>query len=227
MMDWGDKMKTYSGNIKFNVAVNGYGMMGSDGAWVKEKLEDGDRIDIVVNGVLLKTTFKQSEYSRYLEVQPLNGWDYLTTLPAEYHEIELKSKTSKATVTKNRFITGAVMLLCSIGITLFLTILFSFFKLESLNYVERFIQLFKMMFWFFGAGVAVAGILAFTIPSVATHCAGFGMALYYGTVLLSGFLDRFITADLNERLIISFVIVALCCYIYWLKKLKPKAKEDY
>ena len=83
----------------------------------------------------------------------------------------------------------------------------------------------KAMYFVFGAGIHAGGVLRLIFRIDEVCALGFGAALYYGTMLLSAFLtDYIIGADIN-RYIVSFVIVALACYIVWLKKFKTKADK--
>lgn len=71
-------------------------------------------------------------------------------------------------------------------------------------------------FWFF-AGITVAGILVLITILPPDLAIGFGAGLYYGTIFLSSILRDYIhTSDINLYFI-SGVIVALICYIIWLK----------
>ena len=126
---------------------------------------------------------------------------------------------------KDNVLLGMILFAISLACTCLLALPLSLVKFNEASFVERFANAFEMIFWIAGAGSAVGGILAIIIPKIANHAFGFGNAIYYGTVLISGFLDDFITADQSERLIIAFVIIALLCYIYWLKEIKPKDSQ--
>ena len=122
---------------------------------------------------------------------------------------------------KKNVIVGLIMIATSIGYSFVLGCIFSLIGLGESSFVESLPLMSKTMFWMFGAGLAAGGVLSIVIPAISDHCVGFGCALYYGTVFISGFLDKFIIADQSDRLLIAFVFVSLLCYIYWLKNLKP------
>lgn len=87
-------------------------------------------------------------------------------------------------------------------------------------------KMIKVLFLYFGAPCCLSGILICTTKIIEGHCFGFGMVIYYGTAILSGILDHFIDATGSTLLSISFVIVVLCCYLYWIKNLKPNDDDD-
>lgn len=87
---------------------------------------------------------------------------------------------------------------------------------------SAFLNISKLLFWLFGAPFISAVILLLVTKLEAAHCISFGSALYYGTIFVSIFLNDFIITDEINLFIISFVLVALVCYIYWLKAIKNK-----
>lgn len=75
-------------------------------------------------------------------------------------------------------------------------------------------------FCFGGAALGVHGLLLLlTKPSVDIPI-GISSGLYYGTFAVAEFLGEFITTSDPNRYSIAFVIVALICYIIWLKHFK-------
>lgn len=113
------------------------------------------------------------------------------------------------------------MIAISLGVTYVLALAFAVMNDSDNLFTERLIESFKLIFWLFGASGVLVGILAITIPAIKDHAFGFGMFLYYGTMILSGFLENVIIADDIVLLIISFVIIALISYVYWINNLKP------
>jgi len=77
-----------------------------------------------------------------------------------------------------------------------------------------------IFFLFCGSGVVSALLLILTNISEDLSF-GFGAGLYYGTVAIAFATTKlgWLIPDL-DRLILSFVIAALICYIVWLKKYK-------
>ena len=88
------------------------------------------------------------------------------------------------------------------------------------------IKMIKVLFLYFGAPCCLGGVLICTTKMKEGHCFGIGMAIYYGTAILSEILDHFIDATDSTLLFISFAIVALCCYVYWIKNIKSNNDED-
>lgn len=122
---------------------------------------------------------------------------------------------------KKNLKSGITMIAISICVTLMLALAFAVMNDSDVLFVEKLFESFELIFWLFGASGVLVGIIAITIPSIKDHAFGFGMALYYGTMILSALLEDVIIADDIVRLIISFVIITLISYVYWLKNLKP------
>lgn len=221
-------MEAYEGHIKYNDEKKCYGMMGHDGNWIKEALEDGDRIDVVINGERFYTNF-ECKYSPVLKPQVWDNWEFLCGLPAAYYNFEKVAKEKPMTEKEERRLRYRFAFLL-IGVSLVVpAILGALFALigldEDTTYLKNFAVMAEAMFWFIGAGMAVGGILLLANIVPINLCIGFGCALYYGTILLSEFLSDFICGAESNRYIISFVIVSLVCYIVWLKEFKPKDSE--
>lgn len=220
-------MKIDEGQIKYNESLHCYGMMGLDGNWVKEKLEDGDRIDVVINGERFITYFEQSPYSPtpVLRPQVWSNWKFLCELPAAYYDPE-KPKSEPLSPKEERRLRykyGLIMILLSLVASIVLGALFSLFRLGQDSYFHLLVTTSKVMFLLFGAGIAAGGLLLIGKIVPENLCIGFGCALYYGTIILSSFLSKNILTryETQELFLISFVIVSLSCYIHWLKNYKP------
>jgi len=218
-------MKTYEGYIKYNDNKHCYGLMGHNDIWAKEKLEDGDRIDIVINGERFSTNFGCKYNHPVLKPHAWDNWEFLCGLPATYYDFEKTTKEKPLTKKEKRrwryklcfFIFGVSLVVPAILGALFALIGLT----ENTTYLENFAAMGEAMFWYLGAGTAVGGILLLLNIVPINLCIGFGCALYYGTVFLSAFLSNFIYGAEINRYCISFVIVSLVCYIVWLKKFKP------
>lgn len=222
-------MKIHDGHIRYNSDQNCYGMMDEDGNWIKEKLENGDRIDVVINGERFATNFEETPYYKALKPQVWSNWKFIAELPAAYYEFETdpKGKPLRKKEERRLRLRFAFLLIgISLAVSVLLGALFALIGLnEDTTYLENFAIMTGAMFWFVGAGVAAGGILLLANIVSIDLCIGFGCALYYGTILLSGFLSNFIYSAESDRYIISFVIVSLVCYIVWLRKFKPETPK--
>lgn len=83
---------------------------------------------------------------------------------------------------------------------------------------------FSICFFMLSATFAVAGLLTLITKIPWVLSMGFGAGLYYGTVFVAGILrDCLNTSDINLYFI-SGLIVALICYIVWLKYFKDQCE---
>ena len=210
-------MNQYHGKIKYNEEAKGWGFVGVDGEWVITKLEPGDRVDLIYNGEVIPTNYEDFHgESPYLKPHGVSNWDWISSLPAVLHYSEKEKPLSPKEYRKIRWklalFTIGVSMLCSVVLGAIFALLFN----------ESFIDFFTVMFWFVGAGGTAGGLLMIINILPENLCIGFGCALYYGTILLSAFLSKFIYGAEVNRYVISFVIVSLICYIVWLKEFKPK-----
>ena len=220
-------MQTHDGYIKQNDNLDCYGFVDCDGNWVKEKIEDGARIDVVINGERFATNFiKEYPYRPVLKPHVWSNWEFLCGLPAAYYNFEKIAKEKPMTKKEERnwrYRFAFLLIGVSLVVPAILGALFALIGLdEDTTYLKNFAVMAEAMFWFVGAGMAVGGILLLANIVPINLCIGFGCALYYGTFLLSALLSNFIYGAESNRYIISFVIVSLVCYIVWLKKFKPK-----
>lgn len=76
------------------------------------------------------------------------------------------------------------------------------------------------LFWYFGAAGCVCGFLMCATKMKDNLCFGFGLTLYYGTIIVSGLLGGILYGPEQNQLFFAFVIVALACYIVWLTRFK-------
>lgn len=219
-------MEKHDGYIKYNDDKTCYGMMGRNGNWIKEELEDGDRVDVVINGEKFATNYIKEYHCRpVLKPHVWNNWEFLTTIPAIYYDSKktVKEKPlAQKEMQRLRYIGGSILIAISIVVPAIFGALFAFIGLDAnTTYLRNFVVVSKTVFWLVGAGFVSSAILLIANILPNQFCIGFGCALYYGTILLSAFLSNFIYgADIN-RYFISFTIVALVCYIVWIRKFKP------
>lgn len=214
-------MQTYEGNIKYNDDLECYGFVGPDGNWIKEKIEDGGRIDVVINGELFETNFiTEYPYRPVLKPHVWSNWEFLTEIPAIYYDFgRLDNVEDDDISSEDESKVHRMSALLMIGSSLLVSALFG--GLIALIASIDFFAAFEGLFWFLGAPIAAGGIMCLLGIVPVNYCIGFSCALYYGTILLARFLSGFIyTSDAN-RYFISSIIVALVCYIVWLKKFKP------
>lgn len=127
----------------------------------------------------------------------------------------------KLFANKSALLLGLIMIAISLILSILLGALFASLGHSEKPWLERMYISTEFMFWLFGAAGVAAGVLVIVLPAVGEHFFGFGCALYYGTIVVSMFLNDFIITSETNLLIISFILVALVCYIYWLKFLKP------
>ena len=220
----GLSVKTYEGHIKYNENEHCYGMVGNDGNWVKEKLEHGERIDVVINGEQFATNFKCEYKCPALQPHAWDNWDYLCGLPATYYDFEItppKQPLTEKEKRRLRYGIGLASIALSLVVSVLMGALFALIAFDGSEYLKHFTNASIFMFFFLGGGFAAGGVLLILNILPENLCIGFGCALYYGTILLSGFLSDFIYGPDSNRCCISFVIVSLVCYIVWLRKFKP------
>lgn len=223
-------MKTHDGYVKFNVDKNCYGMIDYDGNWIKEEIEDGTRIDVVINGERFATNFiKNYPHEPALMPHVWNNWDFLCGLPAMYYDSEKITNDKKMTEKeerRERYISAFYLIGAPFIISAILGALFALIGLDKdTTYLKSFMTMAMAMFLIFGAGAVVGGILLLVNIAPMNACIGFGCALYYGTILLYGFLSKFIYGSEINRFCISLIIVSLICYIEWIKKFKKSSSK--
>lgn len=222
-------MEIYDGFIMYNQDQRCYGMMGNDGNWVKGKLENGDRIDIVINGERFSTNFEGDSSHPALKPHSWDNWEFLSGLPAAYYSFDTTAKKEplpKKDKTRSRCRIGLLCIATSIAYSVVFGALLALLRQDVGSYLDNIVTISEVTFFMFGAGLAAGGLLLIANIIPEKLCIGFGCALYYGTIFLSSILSKFIdSADIN-RYIISFTIVSLVCYIAWLKGFKMKYEEE-
>lgn len=106
----------------------------------------------------------------------------------------------------------------SLGVSLFLGIIFSLFSMDNGNtFIENIWMFSKVCFFMFGAFLVVSSILLVITNFDDNFCLGFGAALYYGTIIGGDFLKGMLDMSLNRAMFVSFIITSLIGYIVWLK----------
>ena len=123
---------------------------------------------------------------------------------------------------KDRTKSGLILIAIALAISVILGAIFALISSKERPFAENIWSLIEIMFWYFGAGCVLSGILVCVTKIDENHCFGLGLALYYGTIILAGILENIIHGPIQNILAVSFIIVALLCYIYWLKNLKPQ-----
>lgn len=129
-------------------------------------------------------------------------------------------KEKKWTIKKilnTRAGSGVFWLASSLVITILLTLFFSCIWPEDGDYWELFSTLFLYLYLIVGAGAGTVGILYF-FPSIPEkNIESTGLALYY----LTAFFGVVFSSILEENVfsfVLAFVIAALVCYIFYLKR---------
>lgn len=215
-------MKAYNGRIKYNEDLKCYGLAGEDGAWLKPKLEDGDRILIEINGEVFRTDFKKyGNASPVLEPLPWSNWDYLCTRPVQYQDFENRPAPPNVKEERRERIKAAAMLaIVSIAVAAFTALLLAWIPTESMSFYQRFIWLFQ--FWYLILGVPA------TIGALLTICSKkmkpgqsvkFGCGFWYGGMGLSLILQELhkMIASENDLRFLAYIIAAGICCAVWFK----------
>ena len=110
---------------------------------------------------------------------------------------------------------GALLLLVvGISITLIMGLLFSLFTGKPWDTILFF-------FFFLGAPCFVGAFVALSFK--VSYC--YGISLYYGTIVIASMLKSFIPNRSNDYFI-SFIIMSLICYCFFLKQKVNKSKLD-
>lgn len=216
-------MKLHDGSIQYNEQLKCYGMMGLDGSWVKESLEDGDRIRILLGNEVFETKFCSGPYFPTLVPLPMDNWEYLTGKPAAYYEFEeLNKKPVKSEAEKKRF--RKLMAFGSIAICLAINALLavSFAAISSASgdsFSDVFHSAFSICFTLFGGASVVMAFLLLATNLPDDFAYKYGVALYYGFFVCALILTRILGLEENEStFILSGIFSVLFCYIHWLKK---------
>lgn len=116
---------------------------------------------------------------------------------------------------KNRVWLAVMMMLVSLAMSFVLGI---FFGLIAGNIRDAIIFIFLA----FGAPGCVSALLLL-ITSIPDNLSwGFGLALYYGTLLLGNGICEYVGYEDSLHFFIAFVIVAMACYIAWLTYFKER-----
>ena len=116
---------------------------------------------------------------------------------------------------KNRTWSALMLLLISLAMSFVLGIVFG---LIAGNIRDAII----FIFFAFGAGGCVSALLLLVTSIPENLSYGFGLVLYYGTVILGTGICKHIGYEDPLYFFIAFVIVAMASYIAWLTYFKEK-----
>lgn len=122
---------------------------------------------------------------------------------------------------------GLITLLASFAVPFFLGFFLGpILGSEEQTYFENVLGSAKVFHMFFVAGISVGAVLIFITKVPEALCICFGVALYYGTIFLGGFVRDLLDAPeaTPTHYGMAFVYVALVCYIFWLKKFKQECE---
>lgn len=215
-------MKTYDGYIEYNQNLKCYGMMGHDGTWIKEALEDGDRIAIMLGNNVFETKFSAGPYFPTLNPLPWDKWDNLVGKPAAYYDFETEPKKpprTKEEEKRSRFRLAMFGILISVAVNALLAVMFAGISAASGDsFANVFSRAFPLCYGLFGGSFVISAflLLATNIPENATN--SYGAGFYYGIFACWGVLvEVFNMEDFELAVLLSAVIVGLICYIFWLK----------
>lgn len=218
-------MKLYDGRIEYNENLGCYGIIGLNGNWIKERLEDGDRIDILIGNVFLATKFGDGPYHPTLNPLPLDNRDFLSGKPAVYYDFE--NKPSKPACTKgaekrSRLKLAINAVLISVSVSALLAAMFAGISTANGNsFIGMFNVAFPFCYCFFGGSCIIDAFLLIATNIPVHYATGYGSVFYYGTFLLAVFLAKYFNMDdFQLAFALSAVIVGEACYIFWLKTKK-------
>lgn len=194
------RMKAIDGHIKYNEGLKCYGLAGEDGAWLKPKLEDGDRILIEINGEVFRTDFKPVQYQ-----------DFERNLKPE-QEKEEKQKRIKI---------GFLLILFSAAAALLLTIMLCWLPVSAnTNFFLKLWDLFRLWYLIIGVPIAIGGILTIIFGGKASiYGIQFGCGFWYGGMALSLILQELhkMIASENDLRLLAYIIAAGICCAVWVK----------
>jgi hypothetical protein len=215
-------MKLHDGSIQYNKKLKCYGMMGLDGKWIKESLEDGDRIRIMLGTEIFETKFSSNSYSPSLDPLPIHNWEFITGKPAAYYEFEISTKKapmSKQEENKFRLKLGLGAIAISIAFNALIGFVFALlFGRNEYSLFSETVRFFEIMYVLFGAGLGVGGLLMFISTIPINYCIGFGCVYYYGTIFLGMMIRDYFGYDDISFFVASFILMVLLCYIFLLKQ---------
>ena len=77
-------------------------------------------------------------------------------------------------------------------------------------------------FIWFGAFIAIGGLLIILTNMKPEYCWGYGAALYYGTIFVASLCSKWWKIGEAYKYTIGFIFAFLLCYISWLKYFKEK-----
>ena len=169
----------------------------------------------MIGNDVFHTDFREGFTKPSLRPLPWDNWDLLVGKPAAYYDFEKPPTAPKKQINNKK----AGLILVLIGAVVCLALGAAF----SLPFGFDFIDAVIAMYAFFGISFTFAGLLmiASTAMCEKGYAVGFGIALHYGTAILSGIiLPVFGCEDPSGRMLIAFVIVAMACYIAWLSHFK-------
>ena len=89
------------------------------------------------------------------------------------------------------------------------------------NFLWYWGEMSKAMYFMIGAPCHIGALLLFLLKIEVTYACGFGVALYYGTIFLGGFIGDMMIEN-EWSYVAAFVIVSLLCYIFWIKQAKEE-----
>lgn len=126
---------------------------------------------------------------------------------------------------KNKRITSAILMV-AIAVTVN-AVLACIMALISSSpdkaFVEVFRNAFMLCFALFGGSFVAAAVLILATRMAEDHALMYGAGFYYGAFLFAYILiDCFYMEDSQLALLLSSIISALCCYIFWLKRKKEQ-----
>ena len=139
----------------------------------------------------------------------------------------MSSEKNKQSISKK--CAALYIILSGISIAIFLGLIAALIsKFVGGGNPKPFMQiLFRTAFFnyiLFGApSILVAFFMLFTNVK---HEFGYSMALYYGSLIIGGFLNKYFDIRSYVAVILAFIFISLIIYISWLQEYKRKKDEE-
>lgn len=114
-------------------------------------------------------------------------------------------------------------ILGSLALTIVLSLLLGLIHLiTDKEFIEVLPRIISLVYLWIGAAPAAAGVLLLVTSVPEDLAFGFGCGLYYGTGIAASWIRDWLNVSESSACVIAFIIVALICYIIWLKEFKQE-----
>lgn len=122
---------------------------------------------------------------------------------------------------KERFKLAFILIIASILVSVLIGLFLALITPDGSGF-DRFINLSKSIFFFFGAPGAVSGVLVLLTNIKDDLAIPFGLWIYYGSAAIAYFISNIIGWEMEDEalIVISGTISCLIAYIVWSNKYK-------